>query len=115
MQAAKAVCPPLLSQFQQAVVDKKEGLYLYKKDAPLGSIHDQTDSLPDQMDIVTTTFGKKVPKEESVGKTVNPPKSMEQVDKEYFEKRELYKKVAFFVRCMVCLYVFGAFRQQWTL
>jgi len=89
------VCPPLLSQFQQALVDRKEGsLYQSKKDAPLGSIHDQTDSLPDQMDITNTTFGKKVVREDSVGKTVNPPKSMEQVDKEYFEKRELYKKVA---------------------
>lgn len=94
LQAKKAVCPPLLSKFQQSALDKTESQYHSKRTAPLGAIHDQTQCLPEGMDITTTTFGKKTFREDSVGKTVNPPKSMEQVDKEYFEGSELYKKVS---------------------
>ena len=92
------MCPPLLSKFQQAVLDRTEGHYHSRKNYHLGAIHDQTDALPEGMDITTTTFGKKILREESVGKTVNPPKSMDQVDIEYYEKRDLYKKVFSYFR-----------------
>lgn len=43
-------------------MDIKENLYASRKNAPLGSMHDQAPGLPEGMDIVTTTFGRPVVK-----------------------------------------------------
>lgn len=85
--------PPLKTKFQQVLLDQQEHIYNSKRRAPLGSSHDQSPGLPKQLDPSEMSFGITTLKDESAGATVNPPKSTEEVDKEFAEGRELYKKV----------------------
>lgn len=90
--------PPLKTKFQQVLLDQQEHVYNSKRRAPLGSSHDQSAGLPKHLDPIQVSFGLTTVKDESAGATVNPPKSVEEVDKEYAEGKELYKKVATFVQ-----------------
>ena len=85
--------PPLKTKFQQVLLDQQEQVYNSKRRAPLSSSHDQSPGLPKHLDPTQVSFGLTTEKDESAGATVNPPKSAGEVDKEYTEGRELYKKV----------------------
>ena len=85
--------PPLKTKFQQVLLDQQEHVYNSKRRAPLGTSHDQSPGLPKNLDTTQVSFGLATVKDESAGATVNPPKSVGEVDNEYAEGRELYKKV----------------------
>ena len=86
--------PPLKTKFQQVLLDQQEHVYNSKRRAPLGTSHDQSSGLPKMLDPSQVSFGITTLKNESAGATVNPPKGQEEVDKEFAEGRELYKKVS---------------------
>ena len=81
------------TRYQQAMLTQQETLYESKRKAPLGTSHDQSPGLPNELDPMQTSFGSATLKDESAGAIVNPDKSMEEVVKEDEEGRELYKKV----------------------
>lgn len=81
------------TNFKQAHVDMKEGLYFSHKTKPLGQTHDQSKHLPPEVDASNTTFGKLVKRGLTFGEVVTPQKSVQQIDQEFMEGRELYKKV----------------------
>ena len=90
--------PPFKTKFQQVLLDQQEQVYNSKRRAPLGSCHDQSPGLPKHLDPSQMSFGVTTVKNESAGDTVNPPKSGVEVDNEYAEGRELYKKVTHITR-----------------
>ena len=85
--------PPLKTKYQQVLLYQQEQIYASKQRAPLGTSHDQSPGLPKNLDPSQVSFGTTTVKDESAGATVNPPKSALEVDKEFAEGRELYKKV----------------------
>lgn len=93
IQAAHLVNPFPKTRFQQARVDRKEAVYHSSKTMPLGKSHDQSDGLPQGLDASATSFGMKTEKGVSVREMVSPHKTSQQVDKEFEEGRDLYKKV----------------------
>ena len=93
-QASELMNPPLKTKFQQVLLDQQEHVYNSKRRAPLGTSHDQSPGLPQTVNPSQTMFGLTTIKNESAGATVNPAKSQEEVDNEYAEGRELYKKVS---------------------
>ena len=46
------------------------------------------------MDLRKTTFGRKVEKEDSAAAVVSPSKTRDEIEREYEEGRELYRKVS---------------------
>ncbi|NWT68969.1 EFHB protein, partial [Prunella himalayana] len=87
---ASLISPVAKSEFQAKMQDKKEAIYSSNREAPLGKSHDQSSKLPEGLDIVNTTFGRKVFKDLTAGELVNPPKTSEEVDKEAREAHNLY-------------------------
>lgn len=81
------------TKFQQVLLDQQEQIYDSKRKAPLGASHDQSPGLPKTLNPSQVSFGITTIKDESAGGTVNPPKSALEVDSEYAEGKELYKKV----------------------
>lgn len=92
LKAAHLVNPFPKTRFQQARVDRKEAVYHSSKTKPLGKSHDQSDGLPQGLDASATSFGVKTEKGVSVREMVSPHKTSQQVDKEFEEGRDLYKK-----------------------
>ncbi|XP_006859240.1 PREDICTED: EF-hand domain-containing family member B [Chrysochloris asiatica] len=88
--ASTLINPPPITTFQQKFKDKKESIYFSNQRAPLGKCHDQTPGLPKGMDIINTTFGRKIIRDLSAREVVNPPKSYEEVFKEGKEGHDLY-------------------------
>ncbi|NXX83725.1 EFHB protein, partial [Urocolius indicus] len=88
--AASLINPLPKTTFQQKIQDKKEAIYFSNRQASLGRSHDQSSMLPKGLDIINTTFGKKVIKDVSAGELINPPKTFEEVDKEAREGHDLY-------------------------
>lgn len=86
--------PPLKTKFQQVLLNQQEQIYDSKRRAPLGTSHDQSPGLPRNLNPSQVSFGITTLKDESAGATVNPPKSALEVDEEYAEGKELYKKVS---------------------
>lgn len=87
------VNPENETNFKKAHWDRKEGIYHSHKAMPLGQSHDQFKGFPKEMDASTTTFGKLVKRGLTFGEVVTPQKSAQQIDQEFMEGRELYKKV----------------------
>jgi len=48
------------TNYKQTQVNIKESLYASKRNAPLGSAHDQAAGLPEGLNTLTTTFGRPV-------------------------------------------------------
>ena len=87
------VNPQNKTNFKNAHLDMKEGVYHSHKTRPLGQSHDQSQGFPQNMDVSNTTFGKLVKRGLTFGEVVTPQKSAQQIDEEFMEGRELYKKV----------------------
>ncbi|NXO59485.1 EFHB protein, partial [Aramus guarauna] len=88
--AASLINPLPKTYFQQKIQDQKEAIYFRNRQAPLGRSHDQSAMLPEDLDIINTTFGTKVIQDVSAGELINPPKTFEEVDKESREGHDLY-------------------------
>ncbi|KFP25482.1 EF-hand domain-containing family member B, partial [Colius striatus] len=88
--AASLINPLPKTIFQQKIQDKKEAIYFSNRQASLGRSHDQSSMLPKGLDIINTTFGKKVIQGVSAGELINPPKTFVEVDKEAREGHDLY-------------------------
>ncbi|NXT81158.1 EFHB protein, partial [Zapornia atra] len=88
--AASLINPLPKTYFQQKIQDKKEAIYFSNRQAPLGKSHDPSSMLPEGLDIINTTFGKKVILDGPAGELINPPKTFEEVDKESREGHDLY-------------------------
>ena len=95
LQVKDLVNPPHRTRFHQAHLDLREAVYHSSKNKPLGMSGAQAPPLPPGMDPNSTTFGKPIERESSISKLVNPRKSANQVEEEYEEGRELYKKVPY--------------------
>ncbi|NXY89752.1 EFHB protein, partial [Alcedo cyanopectus] len=87
---ASVINPLPKTNFQQKIEAKKEAIYFSNRHAPLGRSHDQSSMLPHGLDVINSVFGKKVIKDVSAGELVNPPKTLEEVDKEAREGHDLY-------------------------
>lgn len=57
LQVASLANPPCKTNFQQKLKEKKESIYLSRREAPLGKSHDQTSRLPKGLDVTNTAFG----------------------------------------------------------
>ncbi|NWW82174.1 EFHB protein, partial [Climacteris rufus] len=90
LNVASLISPIPKTNFQEKMQDMKEAIYSSNREAPLGRTHDQSSMLPEGLDIINTTFGIKVIKDLSAGEIVNPPKTIEEVDKEAREGHDLY-------------------------
>ncbi|XP_003500506.1 EF-hand domain-containing family member B isoform X1 [Cricetulus griseus] len=84
------VNPQPITKFQQKFKDKKESIYFSNQRAPLGKSHDQTPGLPKGLDVINTTFGTPIIREQCASAIVNPPKPSEDVLKEGLEGHDLY-------------------------
>ncbi|XP_039246580.1 EF-hand domain-containing family member B isoform X2 [Pipra filicauda] len=87
---ASLISPIPKTVFQEKVQDMKETIYYSSREERLGRTHDQSSMLPEGLDIINTTFGKKTIKDIPAGLLVNPPKTFEEVDKEAREGHDLY-------------------------
>ncbi|NXT31022.1 EFHB protein, partial [Pelecanoides urinatrix] len=90
LSAASLINPLPKTVFQQKTQDKKEAIYFSNRQASLGRSHDPSSMLPKGLDIINTTFGKKVIQDVSAGELINPRKTFEEVDKESREGHDLY-------------------------
>jgi hypothetical protein len=81
-------------------VDRKEAVYGSHRNMPLGKIPDQSAGLPEGMDTLSVSFGKKTPKCLELGEVVMPRIPRHEVEEKARERRDLYKKVTQFVRFM---------------
>ena len=94
LQASHLVNPDPKTKFQLARLDRKEAVYSSSKNKPLGKIHDQSEGLPEGMDTLSTSFGKKTPKSLSLGEVVMPNIPPHKLEEEFEKGKELYKKVS---------------------
>ncbi|XP_074999535.1 EF-hand domain-containing family member B isoform X2 [Calonectris borealis] len=90
LSAASLINPLPKTDFQQKIQDKKEAIYFSNRQASLGRSHDTSSMLPKGLDIINTTFGKKIIQDVSAGELINPRKTFEEVDKESREGHDLY-------------------------
>ncbi|KAL9958296.1 hypothetical protein ACROYT_G035296 [Oculina patagonica] len=89
--AGDLVNPTRKSLFSQRMLEKKEGLYASRKNAPLGHCHDQKPGLPNGVGPTDVMYGVKTIKDGSAGEMVSPSKTATQVNAESLEGKELYK------------------------
>ena len=99
--------PLLKTKFQQVLLNQQEQIYYSKKRAPLGTSHDQSPGLPKNLNPSQVSFGLPTVKDESAGATVNPPKSALEVDKEYAEGKELYKRVSHQIKQYISILLYS--------
>ncbi|XP_066571800.1 EF-hand domain-containing family member B [Amia ocellicauda] len=92
LSAALLTNPSPRTLFQQKLHERQEAVYSSHQTAPLGRSHNQALGLPSGLDREKTTFGLKTIQSENAGEILNPPKSHEQVEKEYQEGHQLYVK-----------------------
>ena len=83
--------PPLISNFKQRALVRAESAYLVNKTAPLGKSPDC--QLPAGIEKTHTCFGVVAVKSDSVAMAISPQKTKKELDEEYDQGKELYKKV----------------------
>nr|CAB3241289.1 EF-hand domain-containing family member B-like [Phallusia mammillata] len=88
--AVDLVNPPFKSLFKTKLEEKKESLYLSKKEKPLGKSRDNSAYMPSSIDRVDTAFGKPTIRSGTAGEVVNPDKSHIEVDKESSIGHDMY-------------------------
>ncbi|XP_068752255.1 EF-hand domain-containing family member B-like [Montipora capricornis] len=89
--AGDLVNPTRKSLFSQRMLEKKESLYASRRNAPLGSSHDQRPGLPKGIGRTDVMYGVKTIKDGSAGEMVNPAKPAAQVNTESLQGKHLYK------------------------
>ncbi|CAK8674005.1 unnamed protein product [Clavelina lepadiformis] len=90
LKAKDLVNPQFKSLFKARVDDKKESLYLSKKERPLGKPRDNSAYMPSSMDKLITTFGKPTKFNGTAGEVVNPEKTSNEVESESQIAHEKY-------------------------
>ena len=83
--------PPLISNFKRRALDKAESAYFINKTASLGKSPDC--QLPAGIDKTHACFGVVAVKGDSVAMAISPQRTTEELDEEYDQGKELYKKV----------------------
>ncbi|XP_076135699.1 EF-hand domain-containing family member B [Alosa pseudoharengus] len=83
--------PAPKTRFQQKLQQLDEALYATHQRAPLGRSHDQRSGLPKWFDLNQTTFGvKNIHCINDAQKIINPPKTSEQVERDFQEGHQYY-------------------------
>ncbi|KAG5271654.1 hypothetical protein AALO_G00182490 [Alosa alosa] len=83
--------PAPKTRFQQKLQQLDEALYATHQRAPLGRSHDQRSGLPKWFDLNQTTFGvKNIHCINNAQKIINPPKTSEQVERDFQEGHQYY-------------------------
>lgn len=92
LQITEALRPPVMTRYQQLIMDLKETPYTSYWNAQLGKGADPTPGLPAGMDPVHTTFGQPTNRGIPLKELVNPSKSYYEVLKESQKGHDMYKK-----------------------
>ncbi|KAL2084433.1 hypothetical protein ACEWY4_019951 [Coilia grayii] len=82
--------PAPKTRFQQRLQQADEAGYASHRRAPLGKSHDQSTGLPNWFNINLTTFGVKSPNGNHAQDLINPPKTSEQVERDFREGHQYY-------------------------
>lgn len=71
----------------------KEAHYFSNRRMPLGKSQDQSAGLPKGLNPLETRFGRPVDRDISIDEVIAPNKSAKDIEEEFEEGKELYKKV----------------------
>ncbi|XP_072548550.1 EF-hand domain-containing family member B [Salminus brasiliensis] len=82
--------PPPKTRYQERLRELQEAVYDSKRKAPLGRSQVKGPGLPDWVDPEKTAFGVKTMLPSNAGEIINPPKTVEQVEKEAQEGHKQY-------------------------
>ncbi|XP_076868516.1 EF-hand domain-containing family member B isoform X2 [Brachyhypopomus gauderio] len=88
--AGSVINPPPNTRFQESLRAFQESIYDSSQKAPLGRSQLKGPGLPVHLDYTKTAFGVKSLLPSNGGEIINPPKSVEQVEKEALEAHKNY-------------------------